>query len=235
MRTRVLQQLIDTLKADTYLEIGVNHGATFFAIDAPRKIAVDPSFTKRWHNRSKKKHEHGFELTSDAFFTWHGNVLFRDRKIDVAFVDGLHTFEQSLRDIQHCLMYLSETGVIVVHDCLPPHRAAAAVGHNKRAARSNYQKSHKGGWTGEWTGDVWKSIVFLRVFRPDLEVFVLDADYGLGMISLGAVPSGAQVDGYTLKQIREMTYDFFQVNKRELMNLKEPDHLGDWLRSSRLL
>lgn len=38
---------------------------------------------------------------------------------------------------------------------------------------------------GEWTGDCWKAIARLRMTRDDLQVSVLDTDYGLGVVRRG--------------------------------------------------
>jgi hypothetical protein len=57
---------------------------------------------------------------------------------------------------------------------------------------------------GTWCGDVWKAVVMLRASRPDLEVEVLDTDFGLGVVRKrpsetiavdpGAVPDMAYAD-----------------------------------------
>ena len=43
-RIKVIQSIVDKIKARMYLEIGVEFGTTFFYIKANRKIAVDPEF-----------------------------------------------------------------------------------------------------------------------------------------------------------------------------------------------
>lgn len=38
-------------------------------------------------------------------------------------------------------------------------------------------------WTGEWTGDVWKTIIYLKSkYKDCLNIAVLETDYGLGYI-----------------------------------------------------
>jgi len=37
----------------------------------------------------------------------------------------------------------------------------------------------------EWTGDCWRAIVRLRMSRADVNVSVLDTDYGLGVVRRG--------------------------------------------------
>ena len=124
-RLEVLQKIIDTKKDCSYLEIGVHEGNTFLRIKAKKKIAVDPNviisrvFKLKWcfrnlHNFSAKYHQ----CTSDSYFS---RTEFMDC-FDVVFIDGLHTYEQSLRDVLNSLEHLNENGVIVMQDkCLLLH------------------------------------------------------------------------------------------------------------------
>ena len=90
----------------SYLEIGCRTDECFSAIDAARKVGVDPvsGGTVR--------------ATSDDFFA--SNV----ETFDLIFIDGLHHAEQVLRDVRHSLRALNPGGVIVLHDCLPLFAAA---------------------------------------------------------------------------------------------------------------
>jgi hypothetical protein len=101
--------------------------------------------------------------------------------LDVVFVDGLHTYQQALKDVNNSLINLNEKGVIIIHDCNPPHEAAAYPADSYDHAASLSLP----GWTGEWCGDVWKTICYLRSHRNDLKIFVLDCDYGLGIVMRG--------------------------------------------------
>ena len=42
----------------------------------------------------------------------------------------------------------------------------------------------------EWNGDVWKSVVHLRSLYKNINVFVLDTDFGIGIISKRSADSG---------------------------------------------
>lgn len=57
--------------------------------------------------------------TSDLFFREQAPQVYKNKKIDIAFVDGMHTYEQSLVDNVNCLKYLREDGYIILHDCNP--------------------------------------------------------------------------------------------------------------------
>ena len=135
----IVQAIIKRLNADSYLEIGVSKGHAFLSVDAKRKIAVDPVYLLKIYPseltkdslilESKKIYRsvlqfigkedaRFFEMASDDFFSKEKELLFR-RKIDVAFIDGLHSYRQALRDVVNCLEYLNPNGVIVIHDCNP--------------------------------------------------------------------------------------------------------------------
>lgn len=99
--------------------------------------------------------------------------LFSTRSIDVALLDGLHEFEQSLRDVLHLQRYMSSDGVIFIHDCNPPTRKHAEVGDG-----------------GAWNGDVWKTVYYLRIARKYLHLVTLDCDWGVGVLKVfGPHPS----------------------------------------------
>ena len=50
-------------------------------------------------------------MTSDKFFK-------DNEKFDIIFIDGLHTFEQTIKDIDNSIKFLRDKGVILIHDCL---------------------------------------------------------------------------------------------------------------------
>jgi hypothetical protein len=227
-RTDVIQRIIDKKQAKTYLEIGVANGTNFFPIRARQKIAVDPHFTfsrqrkMRWtlknlHNTVAQYHQ----STSDSYFARKKPT---DR-VDVVFIDGLHTYEQSLRDVINSLINLNGTGVIVVHDCNPPNQAAAyPAASSKHAAELELP-----GWTGEWCGDVWRTICYLRSHRADLRVFVLDCDYGLGIVTEGEADSCLDL---SQEKLKEMTYESLVSDRRNLLNLKDESYLFQFLENT---
>jgi hypothetical protein len=83
-------------------------------------------------------------------------------------VDGLHQYEQAIKDILCAYSHVREGGFIVVHDCNPRSENAAA-----RAPVPSER---------EWNGDVWKAIYDLRQNYPEIPYVVLDVDQGLGII-----------------------------------------------------
>lgn len=127
-------------------------------------------------------------MTSDQFFEQ--NV----EKFDIIFIDGLHEYSQVYKDVQNALKVLNEGGVIICHDCNPTTEVMQKVPREVR----------------EWTGDCWKAFVRLRHERDDLEMRVIDTDYGVGIIR-----KGKQIKLETFVD----TYQEFMLNKKKLLNL----------------
>lgn len=95
-------------------------------------------------------------MSSDTFFDKEHTFLSKTG-LDIAFIDGLHTFSQTLKDVQNTLRYLNKKGVIVLHDCNPLSEVAALPAKSIR----EIQKLNPPGFTGIWNGDVWKTIAYL--------------------------------------------------------------------------
>jgi predicted O-methyltransferase YrrM len=156
-RTQIINSLIKKNNYKSYLEIGVNTPA-------------QPGYN--WTNvQVELKHgvdpnvDTTFKMTSDDFFEKHIK-----QKYDIIFVDGLHIFEQAYRDIINSLDNLNENGTIVVHDCNPISEIT-----QRRIRESN-----------EWHGDVWKSILKLRLENKDVEISTVDTDEGCAIIKKGS-------------------------------------------------
>ena len=213
-RIEVIQQVIDRIGAKTYLEIGVEFGTIFSRVRAHKKIAVDPEFRlslkkKLYDIRNVFSNEY-YEVPSDAFFEKEAPRIFKDKQIDVAFVDGMHTYEHSFRDVENVLRYLAPNGVIIMHDCNPPTaRSATPFGQETPVSEPGdaYGKA--------WCGDVWKTVVRLRSSRDDIDVRVLDTDYGLGLVTRGS----QKLLPYSVDDIARMDYQSLQEHKKELLNL----------------
>lgn len=226
-RIDVVQRAIDKLKAKRYLEVGVHSGGCFLTIKAPKKIAVDPFFqiSKRnkknaWRADWRNLKNSYYEMTSDAFFETKKSVV--EKGFDVVLLDGLHTYEQTLKDVENALPYLSEKGVIVLHDCFPPHEGAAFSAPSLEAANA----ANPPGWTGEWCGDVWKVIVNLRSLRKDVRAFVLNTDKGLGIVTKG---TPKEFLDYTVEKIDELTYKDLISDPEHYIGLKEISTLDDFI------
>jgi len=220
-RIGLIQEIINKLKAETYLEIGVWQGACFLKIKCPKKIALDPKLDIPKHKKQYKS----FEMTSDEFFRKKKKFLTK-KTLDVVFIDGLHTYEQVLKDVLNSLKYLNKKGVIVIHDCNPPYASAAIPEKEKM---EYLQRSEEiPGWTGDWCGDVWKSIVHLRSIRDELKIFVIDFDWGVGIITFGQPENLLK---FTEGEIKNLTYNDLDKNREKFLNLKDPSYISTFIKT----
>lgn len=143
-RTELINFLVQQRHSKHYLEITVHDERQNFAlIQCAHKVSTFPD-------------------SSDDFFSQNQQVF------DLVFIDGIHTEEQVLKDIQNARHSLAEGGILVLHDCMPPDEW--------------HQRESKDFKEGEnWNGTVWKAV--LRVFNEsDYLCTLLDTDWGCGII-----------------------------------------------------
>jgi hypothetical protein len=162
----VLRRIIDHLKPSTYVEIGVFEGASLrLASSAEAIVGIDPDPRINW---VLGPHMKVFKTSSDEFFATHD--LFTElgqRRLDLAFIDGMHKFEYAMRDFANLERHCGRHSVVLVHDCYPLDEESA--GREPRVSR--------------WSGDVWRLIVLLKKYRPDLLIHTIGtAPTGLAVI-----------------------------------------------------
>lgn len=206
-RVAIVGDELRSFAGPRYLEIGVHTGVLFTHVRARRKVGVDPAPAipawKWWLHPNTALRGSLVKATSDEYFA----DLDPEAEFDVVFVDGEHTFDQSLRDVEHALAHLSAEGVVLVHDVNPPTEASALCDAAEAARLPG----------GEcWCGEVWKAIVWLRAQREDLDVHTLDTDFGVGVVRRG--PSKPISLGDT--DVRALTYGDLDRNRAELLGLR---------------
>ena len=135
-------------------------------------------------------HDPAYKVTylgkSDEVF----KELDSNKKYDIIFIDGDHSKEQVFKDVINSLLHLNKNGSIVCHDMCPP--SSAYLAKNR-------------------CDDGWEAFAKLRQTREDLEMFVVNTDYGCGVIRIG---KQSPYEGKV-----ESGYNFFKENKEEVLNL----------------
>lgn len=192
-RTELINHFIQSNCYKSYLEIGVDDpDNNFNKVICESKTGVDPYSDKlriatHWNKDSSYLNEVSHRVTSDEFFESN------NQKFDIIFIDGLHTEEQCTKDIINALEALTEGGMILVHDCLPPTEECQ-------------QRTCLLGW---W-GTSWKSFASLRMNNQNLTMYTVDTDCGIGVIQKG------QQDLYPKKPLN---WKLFARDKKRLMNI----------------
>jgi len=155
---RRVNALIAELNLRSYLEIGVLEGETFANVNARRRYGVDPTplFDAVLLPRGSKF----AVMTSDRFF----EAIPPSVRFDVAFVDGLHTVEQTYRDVIHTFAHVP-SGVLLIDDTVPSDEISAIPDQE-----ASYRARDDAGLEGrQWHGDVWRVVMLLDRHHPELE------------------------------------------------------------------
>ena len=193
-RTLIIQEIINQKEYKNYLEIGCDNDENFSKIQIENKIGVDPlkGGTLR--------------MTSDEFFK-------KNRQnFDIIFLDGLHTYEQTIRDIDNGLRFLNTSGVILVHDCLP-----------KKIWNQIVPRLY-----GHWNGDVWKAIVHSRTYS-NADTYTCVADHGIGVIFNRKNKNRLIIDKTNFKNLKFADY---YNNHNQYMNIIRYEELEKVLKNN---
>jgi len=195
---QMISYLVEKREYSSFLEIGVWGGRTnppHNRIVCKNKIGVDP-------DTNFGSMERVIPWTSDQYF----DFLYRytnNVEFDIIFIDGLHTEEQVDKDIENSLNFLSEDGLIMLHDCSPPTEWHA-------------RPLEEFDGTGQWNGTSYRSVVKLRCTDENMNILTVDDDWGCSIID----PSGTQKI-FSDIPLDEILKDFsvFDQHRKEVLNL----------------
>jgi len=185
--------------ASTYLEVGVQHGTTLEQVQVPFKWGVDPY--PRFRTRSLPEGYRFYHGTSDDFFgTLKPNVRF-----DLIFLDGLHTWTQTYRDLLNATKHTHDLSAFLIDDVLPIDEFSALPSEEEALRR----RHATGSITWEWHGDVYKTLVAIDRFHPELEFQVIEDLKGNSQAVVWWRSRKSQViaaSGLQLSEIDSLTY-----------------------------
>lgn len=192
-RTKIINFLAEKINAKRYLEIGVRDTKqNFDLINIKHKDGVDPAPLNHVN----------YKMTSDAFF----KKVNIESKYDIIFVDGLHTAEQVYRDVVNSMKYLSDDGIIVMHDCNPPTEY-----HTR--SHEEYLKTR-----GQWNGDVYMGFLKLKNNFPDWISLVVEEDFGCGIFTKNKILQDFYKENKNIN-LDKLSWVEFDKSKIELLNL----------------
>tara|TARA_B100000900_G_scaffold389956_1_gene383251 strand:- start:622 stop:1296 length:675 start_codon:yes stop_codon:yes gene_type:complete len=180
-RYDIINKIILKRKYISYLEIGCFKNENFNQINIDKKIGVDPVSGGN------------MTMTSDQFFKQ--NSL----KFDIIFIDGLHVYDQVIKDIFNSIKILNQNGIILVHDCLP--------------RKLWYQTPTR--MSNTWNGDVWKAIVHCRTLE-NIDTYTCLADEGIGVIK---VQKNNNLLKLKLSNFKQLKYKDYYTGRQNLMNI----------------
>jgi hypothetical protein len=154
----VLGWVHELLRPRNYVEIGIREGASLRAARPETLcVGIDPAPALKGTLPTCTR---VFAETSDAFFADHDLAeVLGAPSFDLAFIDGLHLWEQALRDFIHLERFARPDSVVMLHDCLPLDEVSA-----ERVRTTHF-----------YSGDVWKLAACLRRHRPELAMVTVRA------------------------------------------------------------
>lgn len=153
-RYEFLVALHEILRPKTYVETGVQHGTSLrLAVHSALAIGVDPAPLI-----AASGNQQIHQMTSDEFFTRDATLL--PQAIDLGFIDGLHHYDQALRDFFNMQRRSHLDTMIVFDDVLP---------YTQQVGMRAFQP-------GDWAGDVYKVIKILPWMQPSLKLTLVNVD-----------------------------------------------------------
>ncbi|MCK5681707.1 class I SAM-dependent methyltransferase [bacterium] len=170
----ILRFLHEELRPQSYIEIGVEFGTTLRLVGSETQaLGVDPA---PQIDGELADNIVLYEQKSDDFFAENDLKSIFNDPFDLAFIDGLHIFEQVLRDFINLEKFSSVDSLVLIHDCLPLD--------SRTAARTRT--------TQFWSGDVWKIVPCLKHERPDLKLVTIPA-YPTGLCLISGLDSESRL------------------------------------------
>ena len=198
-RSEVVNRFLELFNAPSYLEVGVSEGETFFAINAHRKVAVDPKFRFPIEQARKEHVSSTFhEVTSDIYFS---ERIGPSDLFQVIYLDGLHTFEQTLRDFTNAIRFLSPDGVIVIDDVVPNSYQSSLPDQ----VESIRVKKAIGDPDNSWMGDTYKLVFFIEAFFPTFELRTIADNHGQAVV-WRANPVRRDFKTYSARDIADLEF-----------------------------
>jgi hypothetical protein len=155
-----LNRLAKALGARSYLEIGVEQGWTFDLVKVAERTAVDLTFDLDMDDYPSETTTFA-EMSSDEFFA----DLPASKQFDLIYVDGLHTFEQTYRDLCNCLLHSHLRTAILVDDTLPSD-VYSSLRDEEQALAFREATGDDG---SAWHGDTYKVVFAVHDFHLGLD------------------------------------------------------------------
>ena len=113
----LLSRFHDSLLPESYVEIGVSRGESLaLAGSTTKAIGIDPNPRI---DRQIPALARIYPISSDEFFDRYNLLDELGTGLHLVFLDGLHLFEQALKDFINVEKYADKRTVVLIHDCLP--------------------------------------------------------------------------------------------------------------------
>lgn len=195
-------------KPHRYIEVGVFKGLSFLLVSPQTKaVGIDPDPLIN----TQEIAENHLVVTSTSDECFESDIIekhFDNMPFDLALIDGMHLFEYALRDFVNLEKISHSKSVVLIHDVYPINKESSTRSRN----------------TEFWSGDIWKLILCLKEYRPDLKVEVLPCPpTGVGVIS--GLDSGSDIlsNSYDdiVNQYIDLPFSKIEDRKQELLSVAD--------------
>jgi len=135
-----------------------------------------------------------YKMDSDSFFAQENVEQLLGDKIELAFIDGLHHYDQVLKDFINVEKHSDEDTIVLLHDIYPVVPETATREWN----------------TFYWAGDTWKFMHIIDKYRPDLNIITIPTfPTGLGFVNNLDATNTILEDNFDtiLAEFDELEYD----------------------------
>jgi hypothetical protein len=149
--------------------------------------------------------DHNFSIL--PFENHLNRIKSKNQKFDVIFIDSFHTVDYTIRDLETALTLVSDRGIIIMHDCFPDKESLIGPWH-----------------LGNWCGQTYEGYIRFLLTHNNLENFVMDIDYGCGIIRpfyKSEIKNDFVID---LNKLNDWNY--FWSNHKVLLNLISIDKIS---------
>jgi hypothetical protein len=212
--------------SEYYLEIGVDDGFTFTQVDISYKTGVDPHFSPDSTTILEKSRSGGtlHQTTSDDFFL----SIPTDYIYDFVFIDGLHTWDQTYRDLCNTLNHTHENSIILVDDTYPANVFSAM--RNQQESLESRKLYNENDTSTNWYGDVYKTIFMVHDFHPLLSYVTIDKNHGNPQTIILKIPRKTFTPKFNSAEKIERVDYFEFVKHKDLLNLMPEQDALNWVR-----
>ena len=129
--TNFIVQLVNSIKAEKYLELGLYDGETFTAVAKSSKNIKCTGVDIKDLRLEKLSYTLFHQMTTYEFFKINNNTF------DVIFIDADHKYESVKVDFINALNVLNPRGVIILHDTDPTEAKYLQDGYCSNSYKMN--------------------------------------------------------------------------------------------------
>lgn len=180
----------------SYLEIGLGDGVNYRSVQVDQKFGVDPT---PW-NPDILSEPSVYAETSDAFFAARAADLLGT--LDLIYIDGLHTAEQTYRDFVNSLDYSHDDTVWLIDDVVP-HDFFSSLPDQATALAA--RQAATGSMDAAWHGDVYKVVWLIAQFHPSID-FVTIVGSGNSQLLAWKAKRDWQTPSMSLQELASLGY-----------------------------